>query len=112
LLTAPQADRKGRPYYTRRWRRLPTWPRILYRPTARVGPTICRAHLYRGTGERGGSRPRARDGPRSVNFRPPQASRQGWPYSIRAARAPWGGVVYSRATPGGWPAWPSHGLQL
>jgi len=34
----------------------------------------------------------------------PQATRQGWPYSRQAARAPGGAVVYSRATPGGWPA--------
>jgi len=34
----------------------------------------------------------------------PQATRQGWPYSIRAARAAGGAVVSRRATPGGWPA--------
>src|SRR5579885_989146 len=33
-----------------------------------------------------------------------QATRKGWPYYIRAARAACGGVVSRRATPGGWPA--------
>jgi len=48
----------------------------------------------------------------AIVYRPPQASRQGWPYERRGVRAPWGAIVYSRATPGGWPAWPSHGLPL
>src|SRR5579885_1130795 len=40
-----------------------------------------------------------------VNLRPPQATRQGWPYSRRAARVPWGAVVYRppQATRKGWP---------
>jgi hypothetical protein len=37
-----------------------------------------------------------------------QATRKGWPYSIRAARAPPQAVVYSRATPCGWPAVPGR----
>jgi len=82
-----------------------------------------------------------------VHFRPPQATRQGWPYERRGVRAAWGAasrggpplagglpgartgwserlwgwpysrraargaggaVVYSRATPGGWPALPGR----
>src|SRR5579883_2146128 len=35
----------------------------------------------------------------------PPPTRKGWPYYIRCGRAAGGGVVYSRATPGGWPAW-------
>jgi hypothetical protein len=36
--------------------------------------------------------------------RPSVTAYEGWPYSTRVARAAGGGVVYSRATPGGWPA--------
>ncbi len=52
------------------------------------------------------------DGLRTIFFRPPQASRQGWPYSIRGGRAAGGAVVSRRASPGGWPASRSHGLQV
>src|SRR5579885_431155 len=37
-----------------------------------------------------------------------QATRKGWPYYRRAARAPPQAVVYSRATPCGWPAVPGR----
>src|SRR5579883_1262566 len=70
---APQATRKGWPYYTR-----------------------CPAGQDGGDG---GGVYYSRGDPRGVNLRPPQATRKGWPYSIRAARAAWKAVVYSRATP-------------
>jgi len=44
-----------------------------------------------------------------------QATRQGWPYYRRCIRAACGAIVYSRATPGGWPApdggWPARDLR-
>src|SRR5579885_2858523 len=50
--------------------------------------------------------------PRGVHFRPPQATRKGWPYYRRPLHQRHDRFVYSRATPCGWPAWRSHGLQL
>jgi len=41
---------------------------------------------------------------RSRAGHPAQATRKGWPYYIRCIRAACGAIVYSRATPCGWPA--------
>src|SRR5579884_3428233 len=59
----------------------------------------------------GRCRPPARGGPIGVHFRPPQATRKGWPYYIRPLHRRHDRRVYSRATPCGWPAARSHGLQ-
>jgi len=47
-----------------------------------------------------------------VNFRPPQATRKGWPYYTRRLHKPYDPFVSRRATPCGWPASRSHGLPL
>src|SRR5579884_716111 len=54
----------------------------------------------------------ARGTPLSVNSRPPQATRKGWPYYIRPLHKPHERIVSRRATPCGWPASRSHWLQL
>ncbi len=104
----------------------PRRPPATPRPPARGGPTIDEAAghppgvalLYtlrslrqrrRGVGKRGVY---SRATPIGVNLRPPQATRQGWPYYRRTCRRACGAAAYSRATPGGWPAARSHGLKL
>src|SRR5579885_1698201 len=66
------------------------------RPPARGGPTIYGRLVPLGEGAWRGGLPRA--------GHPQQATRKGWPYYIRAARAAGGGGVERRATPGRPPA--------
>jgi|SRR5579884_1676488 len=48
---------------------------------------------------------------RQADHRRMQATRQGWPYYIRRLHKRHSLLVYSRATPGGWPVagWPASG---
>ncbi len=70
-------------------------------------------HPHPVSGQLPASRPPAQASDHQASRRRPlaQATRRGWPYSRRHVRATCGWIVYSRATPCGWPgaAWLAWG---
>src|SRR5579885_828877 len=121
-----QATRKGWPYYTRAVRPIDGGGQgsyIVGPPLAGglgLGPTGGLGPIGLGPGLTGGLGPIDR-GPGLTGGLGPtglaQATRKGWPYYTRAVRPIDGGgagIVYSRATPCGWPGagadrWPGAG---
>src|SRR5579885_3634336 len=101
-LRPPQATRKGWPYYTRRLHK--PYDTFVSRRATPCGWPASRSHGLKLT-----PMGVALSG---VNLRPPQATRQGWPYYTRRLHKPYDTFVSSRATPCGWPASRAHGLKL